>query len=307
MKIAILGCNGYIGQHLVHVFLKEKNDYLISGFDIQEESNILPQHNYTYKKLDIRDAIAVNKMDFHFDLLFYFSGITGTSISFNNYNQFIDVNEKGFLNILNSIKNSSNKPKIIFPSTRLLYKGKENTPLKEEDEKEFKTIYGLNKYNGEQYLKLYNQYFGIPYTIFRICVPYGNAFNEKFSYGTIGFFINSIKQSNTITLFGDGEQKRTFTHVMDICNQVISVSKDSKSNNQTYNISGESYSLLAVSQLFSKYFNSSIKNISWPEIALKMESGDTIFDATKIQSFIGSELEYKLEAWIKEISNKKEI
>lgn len=59
--------------------------------------------------------------------------------------------------------------------------------MKEDDEKETKTIYAVNKIACENLLYAYRQNFDIPYTIFRICVPFGNMFSDDYSFGTIGF------------------------------------------------------------------------------------------------------------------------
>lgn len=81
----------------------------------------------------------------------------------------MDVNEKGLLHLLNHIRLSPYRPKIIFPSTRLVYQGADKA-LTEEAKKETKTIYAVNKLACEGYLYAYRQSFDIPYTIFRICI-----------------------------------------------------------------------------------------------------------------------------------------
>ena len=76
-------------------------------------------------------------------------GKTGTITGFGNYEEFIDINEKALLNILNEYRNQHSSAKIIYPSTRLVYRG-DDMPLKEDAVKEFKTIYAINKYACEQ-------------------------------------------------------------------------------------------------------------------------------------------------------------
>ena len=67
----------------------------------------------------------------------------------------------GLLNLLDHLKTLEHKPKIIFPSTRLVYKGKIGIDLTESSEKEFKTIYASSKYNGELYLNMYHNLYNI--------------------------------------------------------------------------------------------------------------------------------------------------
>src|SRR5690606_18112144 len=96
---------------------------------------------------------------------------------------FVNVNEIGLLHLLNHLSRFARMPKIVFPSTRLVYKGVKGTPLAEEAEKEFKTVYASSKYNGEQYLRMHSNLFGLDYTVFRVCVPYANLTARALSYG----------------------------------------------------------------------------------------------------------------------------
>lgn len=295
-KVVFFGSEGYIGSHLVNQLLSK--NYLVNGYDIHEKTNSTKLINY--RKLDISNSLDLEKVDFDVDYVYYFSGVTGTNISIEDFNKFIDINEKGLLNVLEIIKSKNVFPKIIFPSTRLVYKGVKNKPLIEDAEKEFKTIYALNKFHNESVLKMFQNYYNIPYSIFRICVPYGNMLSDDYSYGTIGFFLNKAKKKESITLFGDGQLKRTFTYVGDICNQIIKVSENDNSNGQIYNIGGETYSLDEVAHMVAKKFKVEVTHVDWPPLALAQESGDTIFDSKKIEQISG-ESYYSLKEWIHKI------
>jgi len=203
MKATIIGSNGYIGKHLAK-FLFEKG-WEVNGYDISEESKVNNINYTSLKLLTKEDALVVN---FNVDFVFYFAGVTGTSKAYDDYELYLDVNEKGLLHVLNRMKEENIKARLVFPSTRLIYKGEKNVPLKEDALKEFKTIYALNKWFGENVIRQYQEYFGINYNIFRICVPYGNLFSDGYSYGTIGFFLNNAVNKKNITLFGTGEQRK---------------------------------------------------------------------------------------------------
>ena len=300
MKAFIFGGNGYLGKHLA--FYLFNNNYDVTVFDIGEI--FCENFKIKYVKFNINDTNSIKNLIFDCDLLFSFIGLTGTEISFSNYKQFIDVNEIGLLNLLDHLKTLEHKPKIIFPSTRLVYKGKIGIDLTESSEKEFKTIYASSKYNGELYLNMYHNLYNINYTIFRICIPYGNIFNNKFSYGTIGFFLESAKVNQKITLFGDGHLKRTFTHVLDICDQILKVSIMNESDLECYNIHGETFSLYEIAKLIAIQMNSEIENLDWPTNSLKLESGDTIFDSTKIRILYPFNLKYAFSNWLINLNNE---
>ena len=65
----------------------------------------------------------MSKLDFACDIVYMFVGRTGTTQGFEEYDNFIDVNERALLNVLTAMKEQKSKAKIIFPSTRLVYKG----------------------------------------------------------------------------------------------------------------------------------------------------------------------------------------
>ncbi len=293
----ILGANGYIGRHLAY-YLNHRG-FQVYAYDIQPERNQNLPAEIQYEQFDI--CSNYEHINFNVDYLFVFSGITGTKNGFEQYRTFIEVNEIGLLNILSKVKDMEQKPKIIFPSTRLVYKGVEQ-PLPEDAEKEAKTIYAANKLACERYLKMYSHSFGITYTIYRICVPYGNQFDGEFSYGTVGAFLNRAKGGGTITLYGDGSIKRTLTHVMSICQQIADSMMIAQSNNNIYNITGETFSLRELAEKIAAIYGTPVTFIPWNEIDLKIESGSTVFDGCKIEELVSIDPKWKFDDWVKEVN-----
>lgn len=297
-KCSVIGANGYLGRHLTF-FLFEKG-FDVFAYDIEDTKHQNIPNKIIYSKIDITNQLDIVKINFNVDFIFLFAGITGTLNGFKNYEQYIQINEIGLLNILNGIKESGFLPHCIFPSTRLVYKGS-SLPLKETDEKEGKTIYAINKISGEYILQSYSNSFNISYTIFRICVPYGNQFDDNFSFGTIGNFIKKAKNKEDLILYGDGLQKRTFTHITSLCNQIIESLNNSKTINDIYNIAGETYTLQEAAHIIAEQYNVEIRYMPWPNADLKIESGDTVFDASKILSIISNYNAISLKDWIKSL------
>lgn len=296
-KVMVFGANGYLGRHLVYYLLHQ-------GFEVFPigNSKVSIDNLANYQSIDVKDKAALSTLDWEQDFVFVFSGKTGTMASVDNYEDFIGVNETGLLNILNCIKNLKNKPRVIFPSTRLVYKGSEK-PLKESDEKEAKTIYAVNKIACESILEIYKNLYDIKYSVFRVCVPYGSKIKDGYSYGTIGFFLREAKQQKPIKLYGDGNLRRTFSHVEDICGQIIFSLESNSAENQTYNIAGETFSLLQVATLIAKKYGSDVSFAEWPENDLKIESGHTEFDDSKIMNEFGFILKNKFQNWLNESGN----
>lgn len=296
MKAAVLGCNGYLGQHLVHYLVSEKRADVV-GFDLH--ASYTGREAIAYRRLDITSSVDMGVIDEGFDAIYHFTGVTGTEISLERYKQFIEVNEIGLLNVLSRVREFKKIPKIIFPSTRLVYKGAKGQPLSEDSEKEFKTIYASSKFNGEKYLEMHKNMFGVDYTVFRLCVPYANLVAGALSYGTIGFFLGKARGGEDISLFGDGALRRTFTHVWDVCRQVVEVGAIPESSGRVLNIDGEDFSLKEAATLIAEKYDVGLRFLPWPDSALKIESGDTIFDGQNIRAMFPQTLTHSFEKWIK--------
>ena len=285
-KIGVIGANGYIGKHIVS-YLQRYYDVNVNSYDIVAECDFP-----NYHKVNLTDKESIKGLNLDIDYIFMFAGLTGTYNGFNEYEKFISINELGLLNLLDAIKNSEYRPKVIFPSTRLVYKGVDKS-LKEDDLKECKTIYAANKLACEGYLQAYHDSFDIPYTIFRICLPYGNLLSTDYSFGTVGFFIRQAKAGKDITLYGGGNIKRTFTHMEDLCYQIIEGSFQHESNGQTYNVGGETLSLHDAAEIIAAKYGTKVTEIPWPERDLRIESSHTYFDDTKIRSLLRNMNPYK--------------
>lgn len=292
MKAIIIGGKGYIGKHL-DFYLQQKGITTIV-YDMQD----VDEPNY--KRIDITNSESVAKIDLNVDYIFNFAGLTGTYAGFERYQVYNAINELGLLNLLDAIRKSVYRPKIVFPSTRLVYKG-EDKPLKENDEKESRTIYAVNKIACEGLLHAYNASFDIPYTIFRICLPYGNLLSTDYSFGTVGFFIKQAKAGNNITLYGGGNIKRTFTHMEDLCYQIVEGALHPESNRQIYNVGGETLSLREAADIVATKFGTKIVDVPWPERDLRIESNHTYFDDTKIQALLHLKPYKRLQDFSKDI------
>ncbi len=283
MKAAVIGSKGYIGKHLA--FYLSGRGYDVKTYDV------VPCEEGNYLCVDMTNKESVAQIDLNVDYVFMFAGLTGTYAGFDAYEKYININEIALLNLLDAIRKTEYRPKVVFPSTRLVYKGYDKV-LKEEDEKESKTIYAVNKLACEGYLQAYHDSFDIPYTVFRICIPYGNLLSTDYSFGTVGFFIKQAKAGKDITLYGGGSIKRTFTHMEDLCYQIVEGAMKKESDGQIYNIGGETLSLRQAAEIIAAKYGTNVVAVPWPEKDLRIESDHTYFDDTKIQALLGG-LTYK--------------
>ena len=273
MKCVVLGAGGYIGRHLAAALRALGHEVLAAA----------ARTGPAESRVDICDAESLTRVNWAVDVVFLFAGVTGTIASFKNHEGYVTGNEMGLLNVLGSIRLSRHRPRVVFPSSRLVYKGADS-PLPETAELEAKTVYAANKIACEFHLRAFSSAFDIPHTIFRICVPYGNSQGSEYSFGTVGTFIGQALESGRICLYGDGSLRRTFTHVDDLCSFMVPASASGDFENETFNIPGDDLSLLEAAQLIGARLGAAIEFKPWPSFDLRIESGSTVFDGTKTQS-----------------------
>lgn len=292
-KVVIIGANSYIARNTALVLEEKYPDTFIKLYDYSD-AQVDGRDNYI--KINILDAESVKTIDFDCDVVFMFVGKTGSVNGFDQFDLFIDINERALLTVLNEYRRQESHAKIVFPSTRLVYKGKKG-PQKEDAEKEFKTIYAINKFACEQYLKQYNNVYGVQYCILRICIPYGTLIPNASSYGTAEFMLKKAQNGENISLYGDGSVRRTLTYMGDLCNALIESAFCDNCKNDVFNIGGEDYSLKEMAELIAQKYNVGIDYVPWPEVALKIESGDTVFDDSKLKTACNVTTEMTFAKW----------
>lgn len=283
-RVAIFGGNGYLGSQLAAYYAAEG-----------VEHDVLDMPSFDVARAECWSSFKPTD----YSAILFFAGMTGTEKSFIEAGQFFDVNECGLLNLLTRLAPlGAQAPKIIFPSTRLVYRGSEE-PLTEDAPKEAKTVYAANKLACEYLLQAYHVRYGIPYAVVRICVPYGNLVSSDYSYGTIGFFLKQAEQGGPISLYGDGTQRRTFTHVRDVCVAVMHLMRNGA--NGIFNVGGGNYSLVEVARLIAQKKGVDVAFVPWPDVAQRLESGSTCFDSTKLDALVGMEPYHDIHDMIMEL------
>ena len=143
-KVVVIGANSYIARNLIWLS-KHQYHFEMRLYDYTETHS---DHEQNYAQINVLDPASVSKIDFDVDIVFMFVGKTGSANGFDDFSTFIDINEKALLTVLNEMRRQNSGAKIIFPSTRLVYKGSE-VPQKESAEKEFKTIYAKHLHMGQ--------------------------------------------------------------------------------------------------------------------------------------------------------------
>src|SRR6266581_2360866 len=110
MKAIVLGSNGYIGKHMARALSAQ--GYELTLVDVQKTNTL---KFGAYSPMDLTEKDVVNAMDFDVDFVFFMAGLTGTFAAYEKFEQFIDVNEKGLLQVLNAMRKTNSRARIVFP------------------------------------------------------------------------------------------------------------------------------------------------------------------------------------------------
>ena len=100
--------------------------------------------------------------------------------------------------------------------------------------------YGIAKLAVERELKVTQEMFGLDYVIFRPHNVYGERQNIGDRYrNVVGIFMNQLMRNEPMTIFGDGEQQRAFTHISDVAHIIARSVNVPAARNQLFNIGAD--------------------------------------------------------------------
>lgn len=277
---SIIGANSSIARNFVY-YLKDL-DVQLDLYDIQEESL---DNEKNYRKLDFLNENDIQQINLDCDAVYVFAGLTGAEKSFARSSAFIDANVKLLINLLEEHVRQNSNARIVYPSSRLVYKNIDR-PLTETDTLEGRSIYAVNKISAEHFIKLFNQIYGVDYTIFRIAIPFGVLNPNAHEYGIVASLYNQALKNGEITLFGDGSGIRTFTHIEDLCNILYRSASMEEMKNEIFNIGGCTYSLSQIASMQARKTGARICYLPWPSNTQKMDVENGCLDSGKLRKIL---------------------
>ena len=209
MNVLVTGGAGFIGSHLVKRLIHEGyNVDVLDDFSRGKQENRIVEANYIVK--DIRSDLS-DLQDY--DAIFHLAALARIQPSFEEPLNTIDINTKGTANICNLAKRLNSK--VIYAGSSSFYAGPYLNP------------YAFSKWQGEEICKMFSEVYGVSTANARFFNVYGEGHPSVGPYATIvGIFEEQYKRGVPLTITGDGEQRRDFTHVDDIVSGLILMSKD---------------------------------------------------------------------------------
>lgn len=247
-NILITGGAGFIGCHVVSLFVKKYPQYNIINIDkltyagnLENLKDVENEPNYTFERVDICDRVAVKTVfDKHsIDAVIHLAAESHVDRSITNPFEFAETNIMGTLCLLNqakeSWKNDFSDKLFYHISTDEVYGslGAEGFFL-EDTPYDPKSPYSAAKASSDHFVRAYNNTFGMPVVITNCSNNYGpNQFPEKL----IPLFINNIRFNKALPVYGKGENIRDWLYVADHARAIDTVFHKGTIGD-TYNIGG---------------------------------------------------------------------
>ncbi len=214
-KVLVTGGAGFIGSHLVNALVKQGHE--VSVIDNLSSAKVISiarlqkvRDSIEYVEDDIRNFDVVKKLTAGKDIVYHLAAQSDVATSIKDPFMDAQVNIFGTLNVLRAAHMDA-VPRVVFFSSAAVYGDTKKLPITESIPPNSISPYGLSKYAAEQYCKYFADYFNLEAFAVRTFNVYGEG-----SAGVIYKFIDEIKQSGKIKVFGDGKQTRDFLSVHDV-------------------------------------------------------------------------------------------
>ena len=185
-------------------------------------------------KGDIRDKELLRNELIGHDAVIHLAAALGVQKTDNQPLNCLDVNIQGTINVLDVCVKKKIK-KVIISSSSEVYGDHKGKKISEIDEVIPKSVYAISKLAGEEYIKSYAKKYGLKYNICRFFNVYG--FGQKPDFVIPIFFKDSLKKK-TISVYGNGNQVRSFCNVYDAAKGMLKILENGK-NKQIYNIGND--------------------------------------------------------------------
>lgn len=247
-KILITGGAGFIGSHVLRLFVNKYPTYQVFNLDaltyagnLENVSDIESFANYTFVKGDISDASFVDALfqEYRFEGVIHLAAESHVDRSIADPLAFARTNILGTMVLLNAFKelwqDQWDEKLFYHVSTDEVYGTLGDTGLfTETTSYDPNSPYAASKASSDHFVRAYGETYGLPYVISNCSNNYGpNQFPEKL----IPLFVNNILKNTSLPVYGDGKYTRDWLYVEDHAIAIDLVFHKGKLK-ETYNIGG---------------------------------------------------------------------
>ena len=240
-KAVVTGGCGFVGYELTKQLINNGFDVdVIDNLSIGKESKDVTSIGANFLGGDIR--AMENIPDKKYDYIFHLAALSRIQPSFVNPNTTFSVNVDGTRQVLEYVKRNGGK--LIYAGSSSRHHNPELSP------------YAMSKYLGEQLCALYRRVYDVNVEITRFYNVYGlGELVDSHMAAVIGIFRKNVKDGNPLLIHGDGEQRRDFTHIDDICDGLRMIVESDIHHSEGWELgTGKNYSLNEVFNMFKERF-----------------------------------------------------
>jgi UDP-glucose 4-epimerase len=248
MHILVSGGAGFIGSHLVEYHLKKGDTvHAIDDLSSGSESNItdfISHPNFKFKRTDILHWENMQEAVARADRIYHMAAVVGVYKVLEEPDRVLNVNILGFQKLLQAIQDSHVNPRVIVASSSEVYGQNKEPTLKEDANLMIQASarnrlhYAVSKLADESFAIAFHKKFAIPITIIRLFNTIGPR--QVGRYGmVVPRFINQAISNTPITVFGKGEQTRSFCDVRDTVTILDLLAQNEKAVGEPINVGND--------------------------------------------------------------------
>lgn len=295
-KCLVTGGAGFVGSNLVDSLIERGDevvviDNLITG----KKEHVNPQADF--RELDLRNLEDIKPVFEGVDYVFHEAALARVEPSIQYPITYNDNNVNSTLNVLVAARDAKVK-KIVYASSSSIYGNQDKMPLTEDMPGDPISPYGLQKYIGEQYCRVFSYVYGLPTVCLRYFNVYGPRMATEGAYASvISIFGHNLLKGDPMTIAGDGTHLRTYTFVKDIIRANILAAESEISDGRAIN-AGQSTEY-TVNQIAEMFGGQSIN------IAPRIEPARNLCSNKLAKELFGWEPTMDLPEWLPEY--KKQI
>mgnify|MGYP003110342355 FL=1 len=290
-KAVVTGGAGFIGSNLVDKLIDNGIDVIvIDDLSTGNKNNINPKATfYEMSLLDIDENLFKEK---NIDVVFHLAALARVQPSIEDPISFNKINIDGTLKLLFAC-HKANVKRVVYSASSSCYGDATILPTPETHSTNPLSPYGLQKYVGEQYCKMFSEVYGLDTVSLRYFNVYGERMNLEGAYCLVmGIFAKQMLEGKPLTITNDGEQRRDFTYVQDVVNaNILAATHNNLLNGESFNIgNGNNYSVNEVADMLGGEKTYGEK---------RLEPFETLADNSKAKTILGWNPKGNLSMWIK--------
>jgi UDP-glucose 4-epimerase len=256
----VTGAAGFIGSHLVDSLLEF--DATVVGVDnlvtgrLGNLSQAMNHASFSFVQGDISNSGFYDGLkSFEFDYCFHLAGLADIVPSIEKPLDYFRSNVQGTLNLLEYIRKQEKKcRKFLYSASSSCYGIPSTFPTNEQSSIDTRYPYALTKYLGEELVIHWSKVFAMNVASLRLFNVYGPRSRTSGAYGAVfGVFLSQKLANMPLTVVGNGNQTRDFTHVSDVVRAFLSVMQ-SNTESKIFNVgSGKTISINTIVKLLNHH------------------------------------------------------